>query len=70
MKAQGREKDWKELKADEDAEYDELIEINLDELGPLVAKPHMPDKVVPVKEVNDIKVSQVFLSEAVQMHLI
>ncbi|MFB9760288.1 aconitate hydratase [Ectobacillus funiculus] len=61
MKAQGREKDWKELKADEDAEYDELIEINLDELGPLVAKPHMPDKVVPVKEVNDIKVSQVFI---------
>lgn len=61
MKAQGREKDWAELKADEDAEYDELIEINLDELGPLVAKPHMPDKVVPVKEVNDIKVSQVFI---------
>ncbi|MDP4157710.1 MAG: aconitase family protein, partial [Bacillota bacterium] len=61
MKAQGREKDWIELKADEDADYDELIEINLDELRPLVAKPHMPDKVVPVKEVSDIKVSQVFI---------
>ena len=35
MKAQGREEDWVELKADEDAEYDELIEINLDEIRPI-----------------------------------
>ncbi len=61
MKAQGREADWIELKADEDAEYDELMEINLDEIEPMIAKPHMPDKVVKVSEVNDIKVSQVFI---------
>ncbi|WP_411682294.1 aconitate hydratase [Clostridium thailandense] len=61
MKNQGREADWIEIKADENAEYDELMEINLDELEPMVAKPHMPDKVVKVREVNDIKVSQVFI---------
>ncbi|AZV57476.1 aconitate hydratase [Clostridium sp. AWRP] len=61
MKSQGREDDWVELKADEDAEYDELIEINLDELEPMVAKPHMPDKVIKVREARDVKVSQVFI---------
>lgn len=61
MKAQGRDKDWIELKADADAEYDELIEISLEEIEPVVAKPHMPDKVVSVKEVNNVKVSQVFI---------
>ncbi|OAA90726.1 aconitate hydratase [Clostridium ljungdahlii] len=61
MKSQGREADWIELKADEDAEYDELIEINLDELEPMVAKPHMPDKVIKVREASDVKVSQVFI---------
>ena len=61
MKSQGREADWIELKADEDAEYDELIEINLNEIEPMIAKPHMPDKVVKVRDVNDIKVSQVFI---------
>ncbi|ADK16094.1 Homoaconitase large subunit [Clostridium ljungdahlii DSM 13528] len=61
MKDQKREADWIELKADSDAEYDELIEINLDEIEPLVAKPHMPDKVVKVRDVSDVKVSQVFI---------
>lgn len=61
MKSQGRESDWIELKADTDAEYDGLIEINLDELEPMVAKPHMPDKVVKVREASDVKVSQVFI---------
>ncbi|PJI08522.1 MULTISPECIES: aconitate hydratase [Clostridium] len=61
MKDQKREADWIELKADSDAEYDEIIEINLDEIEPLVAKPHMPDKVVKVRDVSDVKVSQVFI---------
>jgi len=59
LKAQGRESDWKELLPDEDAEYDEQIVIQLDELEPLVAQPHSPDNVATVKEVGKIKVNQV-----------
>ncbi|MBR1797445.1 MAG: aconitate hydratase [Clostridiales bacterium] len=58
LKAQGREEVWTELKADEDAVYDEEIEIDLSKLVPLVAKPHMPDQVVTVKEIEGLKVDQ------------
>lgn len=59
LKAQGRENDFIELKADDDAEYDEVIEINLSELEPLAACPHSPDNVVKVKDLKGIKVNQV-----------
>ena len=59
LKAQGREEDWVELQADPDAEYDKVIEINLSELEPLVALPHSPDNVVPVREVEGKTVDQV-----------
>ena len=61
LKAQGREEDFVPLSADEDASYDELIEIDLSALEPLVAKPHMPDIVETVKECGPIKVDQVFI---------
>ncbi len=61
LRAQGREEDWIELLPDPDAEYDEVIEINLSELEPLIACPHSPDKVVPVREVEGIKVDQVVI---------
>ncbi|MFC1549614.1 aconitase family protein, partial [Nitrospirota bacterium] len=50
MKAQGREADWRELKADEGAAYAETLEIDLSEVEPLTAQPHSPDNVVPVRE--------------------
>lgn len=59
LKAQQREQDFTPLVADEDADYDECYEIHLDELEPLVAKPHSPDAVSTVKEVEAIKVDQV-----------
>ncbi|SHE45956.1 aconitase [Thermoanaerobacter uzonensis DSM 18761] len=59
LKAQGRENTFVPLAADEDAEYDEVIEINLDELEPLVALPHSPDNVVKVKDAGRPKVDQV-----------
>ncbi len=59
LKAQGREKDYYELKADKDSEYDETLVINLDNLVPMVAQPHMPDNVVDVKSLKRKKVSQV-----------
>ena len=61
FKAQGRENDWIEFKPDEDAVYDEEVTINLSELEPLTAKPHMPDNVVKVSEAGQIKVDQVFI---------
>jgi len=59
MAAQGRQADWSELKADPDAEYDDEITINLDELEPLIAQPFSPDAVVKVKDVAGLKVDQV-----------
>ncbi len=48
LRAQKREKAWYALAADVDAEYDEVIEIDLNKLEPLIALPSSPDKVVPV----------------------
>lgn len=59
LKAQGREEDYTELKADDDAVYDEVIEINLSELEPLAACPHSPDNVKPIKELEGKKIDQV-----------
>lgn len=59
LKAQGREKDWVELKPDADAVYDETISINLSELVPMAACPHSPDAVKKVDEIGSIKVDQV-----------
>ncbi|WP_415714732.1 aconitate hydratase [Maridesulfovibrio sp.] len=58
LKVMGREEDWSELIADADATYAEVVEINLSELEPLVAQPHMPDRVVTVKSLAGLKVNQ------------
>ncbi|WP_317316947.1 aconitate hydratase, partial [Peptostreptococcus russellii] len=57
--AQNRLEDWKELSADEDASYDEIIEINLEELEPMVAAPHSPDNIKTCREEGRIKIDQV-----------
>lgn len=59
LKAQGREEDFVALAADADAFYDELVEVDLSILEPLVACPHSPDKVVKVSEIAGLKVDQV-----------
>ncbi len=59
LAAQGREQDWVELKADEDAKYDETIEIDLSKLEPMIARPHMPDNVCKVSEIEGMRVDQV-----------
>lgn len=61
LKAQGREADWIELLPDEDAEYDKVLAINLSELEPLVAKPHMPDLVAKARELSDVAPGSVFI---------
>ena len=59
LTAQKRGKDFKKLVADADATYDEVINIDLNKLEPLIAQPSMPDKVVTVKSLKGIKVNQV-----------
>ena len=59
LKAQSREEDWVELKADDDAVYDEVYEINLSELKPLAACPHSPDNIKSIDEIGAKKVDQV-----------
>ncbi len=59
MKAQGRDKDWMELVANKDAEYDEVIEIDLSDIEPYIACPFSPDNVKPVSELVGKKVDQV-----------
>ena len=59
LAAQGREGDWRPLSADPGAAYDQVIELNLSELEPLVACPHSPDKVVPLQEMAGLAIDQV-----------
>ena len=61
LTAQGRAEAYRELLPDEDAEYDEEIRLDLGELEPLMACPHLPDNVKPLREVPKKKVQQVFI---------
>lgn len=61
FKAQNREDVFVALSADEDAKYDDVVEIDLSSLSPLVACPHQPDHVVPVKNVEKKPVQQVYI---------
>jgi len=57
--AQGREEDWVALVADEDAEYEEEMVVELTTLEPMIAQPHSPDNVVPVAELTGMPIDQV-----------
>jgi aconitate hydratase len=61
LASQGREEQWRELIADPDAEYSEVMELDLSTLEPLIACPSSPDNVVPVREVAGRPVVQVLV---------
>ncbi len=61
LKAQDREDVWVELKADEDAVYDETYEIDLSSLQPLAAAPHSPDNIISIEELDGKKIDQVLI---------
>lgn len=69
LKAEGREEAWTELKSDDDAVYDKVIEIDLSELEPLIACPHSPDNVKKVSELKDVKVDQVCIGSCTNSSL-
>lgn len=61
LKAQCREQDWVELKADPDAVYDEVLDIDLSKLTPMAACPHMPDNIKTIDEIGKKKIDQVLI---------
>ena len=69
LRAQGREADFVPLAPDPDAAYERVIEIDLDALEPLIACPHMPDKVVPVSSLKGVKVDQVCIGSCTNSSL-
>jgi aconitate hydratase len=69
MNAQERGDQWIPLEADNDAEYDEIMEINLSELEPLAALPHSPGKVKPVSEIAGMEVQQVAIGSCTNSSL-
>lgn len=64
LKAEGREDDWTEIVADDDASYDLEEEIDLSSLEPLIAKPSSPGNVVPVKEVAGEPIYQSYIGSS------
>ena len=69
LAAQGREKDFQPVFADEDAVYDRVINIDLDALKPMIACPHSPDNVVEVATLGDVKVDQVCIGSCTNSSL-
>ena len=65
LRRQEREDDFAELGPEEGCQYDDRVEIDLAELGPLVAKPHSPDNVVPVEEAAGTPIEQVCIGSSV-----
>lgn len=55
------QRDFSPVYADEDAEYIDTLEIEIDELSPLIARPGHPEDVVPVTEVQGIKIDSAFI---------
>ncbi|MBQ7090607.1 MAG: aconitate hydratase, partial [Clostridia bacterium] len=69
LEAEGRGEVWKELKSDDDAEYDRIIDIDLSALEPLIACPHSPDNVVKVSSLKGTKVDQVCIGSCTNSSL-
>lgn len=59
LKAQGRDSDWVELQADKDATYSDVVKLDLSTIEPMIAQPHSPDSVVPIRKLSGMKINQV-----------
>ena len=69
LEAEGRAEDYTPLASDPDAVYDRVIDINLDELKPMIACPHSPDNVVTVESLKGTKVDQVCIGSCTNSSL-
>ncbi len=69
LRSQGRGDQWVELKADEDAKYSEVLEVELETVEPLIALPHSPDNVKAVRAVQGMPVDQVCIGSCTNSSL-
>ena len=69
LRAYHRQEQWSPWAADEDAEYDEVLEIDLSDLEPLIALPHQPDNIVLVRDVAGTRVDQVMFGSCTNTSL-
>ena len=69
LRAYHREEQWSHWAADDDAEYDEVLAIDLSELEPLIALPHQPDNIVLVRDVAGTRVDQVMFGSCTNTSL-
>ncbi len=69
LEAEGRGEDYAELSSDADAVYDKIIDIDLDNLKPLIACPHSPDNIVTVESLKGTKVDQVCIGSCTNSSL-
>jgi len=69
LRAQQREEHWVALSAEDGAEYEEEMTVNLDELEPMIAQPHSPDNVVAVRELVGMPVDQVCIGSCTSSSL-
>lgn len=69
LAAEGREADFTPLESDPDAQYDRVIDIDLNTLQPMIACPHSPDNVVPVASLAGTKVDQVCIGSCTNSSL-
>ena len=69
LRAQGREADYTPISADADAHYDQVIEIDLSSLVPMIACPHSPDRVVSVESIEGTQVDQVCIGSCTNSSL-
>ncbi|HMK37210.1 MAG TPA: aconitate hydratase [Desulfomonilaceae bacterium] len=65
LESQGRADAWTEIRADSDAQYSEIIKIDLNTLEPLIAAPSSPDNVMKVSEIEGTEVGQVIIGSSV-----
>lgn len=69
LRAQQRAKVWVPVRAADDAEYEQIVEVDLAALEPLIAQPHSPDNVVAVAELSGLKVDQVCIGSCTNSSL-
>ena len=69
LRSQGREDQWVELTADDDAKYSEVLEVDLGAVEPLIALPHSPDNVKAVSDVEGTPVDQVCIGSCTNSSL-
>ena len=69
LAAQGREQAYTPLESDPDAQYDLVIQIDMNQLKPMIACPHSPDNVVTVESLAGTKVNQVCIGSCTNSSL-